>query len=79
MLELNLETGSVRGVDYHTSELAEATEIYRAMEERSRGNPRVDVVLVYTDSLNALRRAYPNYFMDIGEFRQMVSEVIEET
>ena len=79
VLELNLDTGSVRGVEYRTSELAEATETYRAMEERGRGNPRVDVVLVYTDSLNSLRRAYPNYFMDIGEFRQMVSQVIEET
>ena len=79
VLELNLDEHSVFGFDYRTSELAEATEFYRAMEERSRGNPRVDVVLVYTDSLNALRRAYPNYFTDIGEFRQMVSEVIEET
>ena len=79
VLELNLDTGSVFGFDYRTSELSKATEFYSAMEERSRGNPRVDVVLVYTDSLNALRRAYPNYFMDIGEFRQIVSEVIEET
>ena len=78
VLELNLDTESVRGIDYRTSELEDATESYRVMEERSRGNPRVDVVLIYTDSLNALRRAYPNYFMDIGEFRRMVSEVIEQ-
>ena len=79
VLELKLDADEVFGFDYQTSELEKATEAYRVLEERSRGNPRVDVVLVYTDSLNALRRAYPNYFMDTGEFRQTVAEIIEET
>ena len=77
VLELNLDTEEVFGFDYGTSELEDATEFYRLLEERSRGKPSVDVVLVHTDSLSALRRAYPNYFMDISEFRRIVSEVIE--
>ena len=78
VLELNLDTESVRSIDYRTSELEDATESHRFLEERSRGKPSVDVVLVYTDSLSALRRAYPNYFMDISGFRRIVSEVIEQ-
>ena len=78
VLELNLETESVTGLGYRANELDEAVSWYRTKEEESRGNPRVDVVLVSTDSLSALRRAYPNYFMDISEFRRMVSEVIEQ-
>ena len=76
VLELNLDTQSVHGFGYRANELGVATETYRTMEERNRRNPRVDVVLVSTDSLSALRQAYPNYFADIREFRQMVREII---
>ena len=78
VLELNLDTESVRGLGYRANELEDATEAYRVMEERSRSDPRVDVVLVSTDSLRALRQAYPNYFADIREFRRIVREIIEE-
>ena len=78
VLELNLETRSIVGRGYRANELEEAISQYRAKEEESRGNPRVDVVLVSTDSLSALRRAYPNYFMDISKFRDRVNEVIAQ-
>ena len=77
VLELNLVTQLVRGYGYLSTELEEAAETYRHLEERSREDPNVDVVLVSTDSLNALRQAYPNYFADIREFRNVVRETIE--
>lgn len=76
VLELNLDTESVRGFGYHANDLDMAAETYRTMEEQYRGNPRVDVVLISTDSLSALRQAYPNYFADIREFRRIVREII---
>lgn len=76
VLELNLDTQSVRGHGFSANELEDAAETYRTMEERNRRNPRVDVVLISTDSLTALRQAYPNYFADIREFRHMVREII---
>lgn len=76
VLELNLDTESVRGFGYHANDLDVAAETYRTMEEQYRGNPRVDVVLISTDSLSALRQAYPNYFADIREFRRIVREII---
>ena len=78
VLELNLETRSITGLGYRAGELEEAIAQYRDKEEENRGNLRVDVVLVSTDSLSALRRAYPNYFIDISEFRDLVSEVIAQ-
>ena len=77
VLELDLDAESVRGFGYRANELENAAETYRTMEERYRGNPRVDVVMVSTDSLGALRQAYPNYFADIRKFRRMVREIIE--
>ena len=76
VLELNLDTGSVIGIGFRANELEDATERYRVMEEQSRGNPRTDVVLVSTNSLSALPRAYPNYFTDIRDFRRMVRDII---
>ena len=75
VLELNLEIGSITGLGFRANNLEEAISQYRAKEEESRGNPRVDVVLVSTDSLSALRRAYPNYFADIGGFLNRVKEI----
>lgn len=79
VLELNMDTHSVRGLGYRANELEDAIEAYRVMEERGRENPRVDVVLVSTDSLSALRQAYPNYFADIREFRRVVREIAGRT
>ena len=79
VLELNLDTQSVHGFGYSANELEDAAERYRLMEERGRENPRVDVVLVSTDSLSALRQAYPNYFADIREFRNLVRATIEKS
>ena len=75
VLELNLEIGSITGLGFRANNLEEAISQYRAKEEESRGNPRVDVVLVSTDSLSALRRAYPNYFADISGFLNRVKEI----
>ena len=76
VLELNSETQSVTGWGFPMGELEAAISRYQAREEDSRENPRVDVVLVSTDSLSALRRAYPNYFTDIREFSRVVAKVI---
>ena len=75
MLELNSETRSVAGWEFAPSDVESAVSWYRKREEDSIGNPRLNVVLVSTDTVNSLRRAYPNYFADIGGFRRMVEEV----
>ena len=36
----------------------------------------VDVVLVSASSLSALRKAYPNYFADLAQFRRVFQETV---
>ena len=77
VLELNSETRSVAGWEFAPGNVESAFSWYRKREEDSIGNPRLNVVLVSTDTVNSLRRAYPNYFADIGGFRRILKEVTE--
>jgi hypothetical protein len=47
---------------------AAAAEMYDARERASADDPTKDVVLVRAESIDALRRAYPNYFADTSVF-----------
>ena len=61
---------------YRSAEVVEAYEAYNQAEERTRSDPSVDVVLVRVESLAALRRAYPNYFLDTEVFLREVERVL---
>ncbi|QWT21906.1 RelA/SpoT domain-containing protein [Bacillus sp. NP157] len=50
------------------AQLAEANERYTASEQALSGIPGAQVVLVSAESLVALRKAYPNYFLDTDLF-----------
>ena len=45
----------------------DASEGYYQQSQADNGE-RVQTVLVSVDSIEALKRAYPNYFLDVGEF-----------
>ena len=77
VLELNLETNYVTGSEFRANALADAIAFYLDRELESQGNPRIEVVLVSASSLSALRRAYPNYFADLTEFRRVFQETVE--
>lgn len=54
-------------------------EQYLRVEKATENDPQVQVVLVSVDSLDALRRAYPNYYADTTEFINAVRREIENT
>lgn len=58
---------------FRPSQLSQAVQCYNALEAE---NPSTDVVLVRTKDLLSLRRAYPNYFMDISEFVAIVRDAL---
>lgn len=72
LLELDIQKSELSIISY--SNISEATEGYADIES-SAGSTR-DAVLVSVDSLTALRRAYPNYFLDTTKFLGMVRSVI---
>ena len=42
--------------------------MYDALEKETKNNPDIDVVLVSVGDLKAIKKAYPNYFLDTNEF-----------
>lgn len=64
-LDPSSKKGSVSG--FARNELLLATEQY-LQEERAVEGSGVQVVLVAAQSIDALKKAYPNYFMDTGLF-----------
>lgn len=75
ILQLNHEKNSINIIYFSPSETEDADKVYAALEKHSKGKP-IDVVLARADSFSTLRAAYPNYFMDIGEFVETVSNYL---
>ena len=50
------------------SDKENAELIYLTEENRYKENEDIDIVMVSTDSLNSLKKAYPNYFLDAKSF-----------
>ena len=63
LLERRPDDGTTLIIPYEKDELEEATADYLVFEDEGR-----DAVLVSTDSLDDVRRAYPNYWLDARVF-----------
>ena len=69
LLVLNPGTRSVSFKSYGKQRLQEANEDYaRAEFSASLSGEDIQTVLVATDTVDSLRRAYPNYFLDTRQF-----------
>ena len=68
LLRLDAAARQVTGWRYSTNRFEEAQREYLRLEEENEGNPAVQVCLVSADSVEMLRRAYPNYFLDVRLF-----------
>lgn len=56
---------------YKPSDINIATATYNAIEEKH--DPNINIVLVAANSFSSLKKAYPNYFIDITDFLLTVS------
>lgn len=73
LLDLDIPAGQLMVSTYPNSAAAEAA--YGVLE--SEAGPDRDVVLVAVSSMAALRRAYPNYFLDTTTFVDLVRDVVK--
>ncbi|MBS1777849.1 MAG: RelA/SpoT domain-containing protein [Bacteroidetes bacterium] len=69
LLELDASAGRVYIKAYSQTQLATASADYIAIEKRIANDNR-DAVLVSADSIDALKLAYPNYYLDTDLFLQ---------
>lgn len=60
--------GTIRLHTFTSGEYEQATEMYSELEQKVTSENRLQVVMASADSLSALKRAYPNLFVDPTEF-----------
>jgi hypothetical protein len=75
LLELDPNAMQLRVTGYKARELERASADYLRVERRALAGGR-DAVLVSVDSFRALKKAYPNYYMDTHKFIQALKEAI---
>ena len=72
ILQLNYQEQSLTKWYYKPSKVEEAALMYEKLE-RERGDKPLDTVLIRASSFAAVKAAYPNYFLDIAEFVDLVA------
>ena len=77
LLQLDPSAKTVAVTGYRANELDRASIEYLDAERRINEKTGSQVVLVSVDSLGALRRAFPNYFLDTSLFIGAVNQAIE--
>lgn len=78
LLALQPAQEALEVTSYRKGQLAEATQAYLAAEREFSEVQGAEVVLVAADSVEALRRAYPNYFLDTELFLQALSYYLDQ-
>ena len=77
ILILNYTTRRLKIKRFKASEIEDANSVYNSIES-TRAESKVDAVLVRVSSFKDLKRAYPNYFSDIGEFVEIVKSYLKQ-
>lgn len=76
LLERRPDEGRTYIRPYPRRELDQATEDYKTMEARVAETDGADAVLVSVNSISALRRAYPNYWLDTDVFLEELGPIL---
>ena len=76
LVELNTQLRTVNITPYATARLADAETAYAAAEQRAKEGEPIDVVLIAAGSIEQMKRAYPNYFLDAQEFVSQIGKLI---
>jgi ppGpp synthetase/RelA/SpoT-type nucleotidyltranferase len=76
LLKLDLDRRMISHTVFQKEQIKEAQEKYLADEGSNKSNPAIQSLLVSVDSLNALPKAYPSYFLDITNFVHVLKKII---
>lgn len=76
VLQLDYESHFLRRWFFKPSELEKANRLYDYLEKH-RGDKPLDIVMVRATSYATVKAAYPNYFLDIGEFIELVEAYLK--
>jgi hypothetical protein len=76
LLVIDPNAGIAHVTGYKANELARGTDDYLRMERSIADRPGAEAVLVGVESVELLRRAFPNYFLDTRVFINAVEEAL---
>lgn len=76
LVVLHSETRKVFIQPFPKTQLEQANIEYAKIEERAQRGEQVEAVLVSAGPVDALRKAYPNYFLDTHQFVSQVNRII---
>lgn len=77
LVEVNSAAKTINVTGFKQKESDLATTKYLETEKKLKDQANSDAVLVSVDSIDALRRAYPNYFLDTGVFLNLMEETLK--
>jgi ppGpp synthetase/RelA/SpoT-type nucleotidyltranferase len=75
-LDTNLDKLTLRA--YNQREETQAIQDYAGAERKIYGKKEYDVVLVGADTIQELKKAYPNYFLDTKEFLLFLEKILNK-
>jgi hypothetical protein len=76
IVEVDFEGLRITVRRFKAKESEQANAVYTEMESQLPEGSANQVVLVSVDNINALKRAYPNYFLDTDLFSRLVDRVL---
>lgn len=79
LIILNSIEKTVQIKPYKRGSIKQATEDYARVEEEAARGGKIEAVLVSAGPLSALKRAYPNFFLDIRDFVNHIEWIIAES
>lgn len=79
LIVLNFGERSVRIRSYPKSGIKQANDAYIKAELKVAKDGKTDAVLVSAGNLTILKRAYPNYFLDIRDFINQIRNIIAKS
>jgi ppGpp synthetase/RelA/SpoT-type nucleotidyltranferase len=68
LIILDVDKNTVETKNYGRRRLDQANNDYTKYEEEINQGKNINIVLVSTSSIEALKKAYPNYFLDTSDF-----------
>jgi hypothetical protein len=76
LIILNSAEKTVELRPYPISRLEEANRDYAAIETRAKSGEPLEAVLVSAGPIEALKKAYPNYFLDTEVFIAQIEDIV---
>ena len=78
LIILNSADRTVSIRPYPIARLEQANIDYAIIEQRTKAGETVEAVLVSAGPIDALRKAYPNYFLDTQEFVTRIARIVSD-